>query len=126
MEKKSKIKNAKIMRAARDQVEKLVNIHLVSSGLPGRSLKRPSVSQLSARAEMFEQARSELYVEMDPHDAAYMLIKIGIPGPACRASCAQEYSTGYAQDLDEIRALWMAMAKRREALSVRDAHVIII
>jgi len=71
MEKKSKVKNAKIMRAAREQVEKL----------------------LSARAEMLEQARSEL------------------------ASCAQEYSTGYAQDLDEIRALWMAMAKRREALS---------
>jgi hypothetical protein len=71
---------------------------------------------------MLEQARSELYVEMDPHDAAYMLIKIVTSGPACRASCAQEYSAGYAQDLDEIRALWMAMAKRREALSVRDAH----
>ena len=123
MEKKSKLKNAKIMRAARDQVEKLVNILL---GLIRRSLKRPSVSQLSARAEMFEQARSELYAEMDPHGAAYMLIKIGIPGPACSASCAQEYSTGYARDLDEIRALWMAMAKRREALSVRDVHAIMV
>jgi hypothetical protein len=44
----------------------------------------------------------------------------------CRASCAQEYSTGYAQDLDEIRALWMAMAQRREALTVRDAHAMFL
>ncbi len=44
-------------------------------------------------------------------------------GRACRENVAQEYSTGYAQDLDEIRALWMAMAQRREALTVRDAHV---
>ena len=51
---------------------------------------------------------------------AYMLTKHAIR--ARRASCAQEYSTGYAQDLDEIRALWMAMAQRREALMVRDAH----
>ncbi len=43
-------------------------------------------------------------------------------GRACRENVAQEYSTGYAQDLDEIRALWMAMAQRREALTVRDAH----
>ncbi|KAF8483808.1 hypothetical protein DFH94DRAFT_724364, partial [Russula ochroleuca] len=71
LEKKSKVKNAKIMRAARDQVVKL----------------------LSARSRMLAQAQSEL------------------------ASCAQEYSTGYAQDLDEIRALWMAMAQRREALT---------
>ena len=50
---------------------------------------------------------------------AYMSTKFGIS--VRRASCAQEYSTGYAQDLDEIRALWMAMAQRREALMVRDA-----
>lgn len=39
-----------------------------------------------------------------------------------RENDAQEYSIGYARDLDEIRALWMAMAQRREALTVRDAH----
>jgi hypothetical protein len=44
---------------------------------------------------------------------------------ACRAICAQEYSTGYAQDLDEIRAHWMAIAQRREALTVRDAHAML-
>ena len=43
-------------------------------------------------------------------------------GWVCRENGAQEYWTGYAQDLDEIRALWMAMAQRREALTVRDAH----
>jgi ferredoxin-thioredoxin reductase catalytic subunit len=49
-----------------------------------------------------------------------MSIFIGDSGWACRENGAQEYSTGYAQDLDEIRALWMAMAQRREALTVRD------
>ncbi|KAI0282807.1 hypothetical protein BGY98DRAFT_61028 [Russula aff. rugulosa BPL654] len=71
LEKKNKAKHAKLMRAVRDQLEKL----------------------LSTRAGMLEQARNEL------------------------ENGAQEYSTGYAQDLDEIRALWMAIAQRREALT---------
>ncbi len=53
---------------------------------------------------------------------AYMPIKIGIL--VCRASLTQDYLTCYAQDLDEIRALWMAMVQRREALLVRHAHAI--
>ena len=101
MEKKSKLKNAKIMRAARDQVEKLVNILL---GLIRRSLKRPSVSQLSARAEMFEQARSELYAEMDPHYAAYMLIKIGIPGPRAERAAPRSIQ-------QVMREIWMRFAR---------------
>jgi len=70
LEKKNKVKNAKILRAARGQLEKL----------------------LSIRAALLEQARSEL------------------------ASCTQGYLTGYAQDLDEIRALRTATVQRREAL----------
>ncbi|KAI0002168.1 hypothetical protein BJV74DRAFT_817437 [Russula compacta] len=71
LEKKNKVKNAKIMRAARDQLEKL----------------------LSTRSQLLEQARSDI------------------------ASCAQDYLTSYAQDLDEIRTLWISMLQRREALS---------
>jgi hypothetical protein len=71
---------------------------------------------------MLEQARNELYVEMDIFIDAYICRFNWDPGWACRENGAQEYSTGYAQDLDEIRALWMAMAQRREALTVRDAH----
>jgi hypothetical protein len=71
---------------------------------------------------MLEQARNELYVEMDIFIDAYICQFNWDSGWACRENGAQEYSTGYAQDLDEIRALWMAMAQRREALTVRDAH----
>jgi len=70
-EKKNKAKTAKIMRAARGQLEEL----------------------LSTRSRLLEKARGEL------------------------AGLTQDYLTCYAQDLDEIRALWMAMVQRREALS---------
>jgi hypothetical protein len=74
---------------------------------------------------MLEQARNELYVEMDIFIDAYICQFNWDSGWAYRENGAQEYSTGYAQDLDEIRALWMAMAQRREALTVRDAHAMI-
>lgn len=106
------------MRAVRDQLEKLVT-RLVSSGLPERSPRRVSVSQLSTRAGTLEQARNELYVQMD---MTHICQCNRDSGWACRENGAQEYSTGYAQDLDEIRALWMAIAQRREALTVRDTH----
>jgi hypothetical protein len=43
-------------------------------------------------------------------------LKIRISG--CRARLTQDYLTGYAQELDEIRTVQMAMAQRQEALSV--------
>ncbi|KAI0302383.1 hypothetical protein B0F90DRAFT_212033 [Multifurca ochricompacta] len=70
LEKKNNAKNAKIMRAARDQLEKL----------------------LSSRAGLLEKTRIQL------------------------ETYTQEYLTGYARDLDEIRSLWAALIKRREAL----------
>ena len=39
----------------------------------------------------------------------------------CRARLTQDYLTGYAQELDEIRTVRMAMVQRQEALSVRRA-----
>ena len=71
---------------------------------------------------MLEQARNELYVEMDILMTHIYADFNSDSGWACRENGVQEYSTGYAQDLDEIRALWMAMAQRREALTVRDTH----
>jgi len=71
LEKKNKAKHAKIIRAARSQLEKL----------------------LSTRSQLLEEARSEL------------------------ARLTQDYLTGYAQELDEIRAVRMAMIQRQEALS---------
>jgi hypothetical protein len=72
---------------------------------------------------MLEQARNELYVEIMDILMTHIYARFNWDfGWACRENGAQEYSTGYAQDLDEIRALWMAMAQRREALTVRDAH----
>ena len=71
---------------------------------------------------MLEQARNELYVEMDILMTHIYADFNWDSGWACRENGTQEYSTGYAQDLDEIRALWMAMAQRREALTVRDAR----
>jgi hypothetical protein len=71
---------------------------------------------------MLEQAQNELYVEMDILMTHIYARFNWDPGWARRENGVQEYSTGYSQDLDEIRALWMAMAQRREALTVRDAH----
>ena len=60
---------------------------------------------------------------MDLH-YAYMPIKIGILVDS--ASLTQDYSTGHAQDLDEIRAILMIIAQRLQALSVRHARVMCI
>jgi hypothetical protein len=97
------------MRAARNQLEKLacglVCFHL------SRRLDAPSFAQQSTRSELLEQTRSQLYVEW-LLQYAYMS---NIPR---RASDAQEYLTRHAQDLDEVRSLWTAIVRRREALSV--------
>ncbi len=71
---------------------------------------------------MLEQAQNELYVEIDLLMTHIYARFNWDSGWTRRENGVQEYSTGYAQDLDEIRALWMAMAQRREALTVRDAH----
>lgn len=114
MEKKNKAKNAKIVRAARSQLEKLV-----------RSLVHFSrvilfiAQQLSTRSRLLDEARGELYVALYLH-YAYMPIKNrGLP--VCRARLTQDYLTGYAQELDEIRTVRMVMVQRQEALSVRRA-----
>ena len=60
---------------------------------------------------------------MDFH-YAYIPIKIGIPVDS--ANLSQDYSTGYAQDLDEIRALLMTIAQRLQALSVRHIRAMCI
>ena len=66
LEKKNKVKHARLMRSVKDQLEKLVHIlsHLVYLSVH-LLVRGVSVSQLSTRAGMLEQARNELYVEMD-------------------------------------------------------------
>lgn len=119
LEKKNKVKLARLMRSVKDQLEKLVHIlsHLVY------------LSVHSVRAYLSHSCRHALGC-WSKHGTNCMCKWISSPhdaynwdsGWTCRENGAQEYSTGYAQDLDEIRALWMAMAQRREALTVRDAH----
>ena len=122
LERKNKAKHAKLMRAVRDQLEKLVHI------LP--RLVYPSVHLGAYLPHSCRHApgcwskhgtNCKLCGNGYPHDA-YICRFNWDHGWACRENDAQEYSTGYAQDLDEIRALWVAMAQRRQALTVRDAH----
>ena len=122
LEKKNKAKHAKLMRAVRDQLEKLVHIwsHLVSLSIhSGAYLYLTAVD--TCRDAGTSTERTVCGDHEYPHDA-YMPDFNWDSGLACRENGAQEYAAGYAQDLDEIRALWMAMAQRREALTVRDAY----
>jgi len=85
LEKKNKGKHAKLMRAARDQVEKLVYISPLLL-YPGEYLGMHPFSQLSTRAVMLEQARIEVYVEMGSSRCIYMPIQEILAGPAERMS----------------------------------------
>ncbi|KAI0294419.1 hypothetical protein BC826DRAFT_1139434 [Russula brevipes] len=89
LNKKNKLKNAKLIRGARDQLENLACDPVGSE--PEKSLKRP-----------FSRA------DVDT---------IAVVGEGAVASCVQDHSTGYAQDLDELRSLWMSGLQLCEALS---------
>jgi hypothetical protein len=90
---------------------------VVSSGIqPGTVFYTPpSFAQLSTRSELLNQTQSQLYVR-------FFLLKTHIyrlyHDSGRRESDAQAYLTRHAQDLDEIRGLWTAIVRRREALSV--------
>lgn len=112
------------MRAARDQLEKLVHIlfHLVYPSV--HLCARICLTAVDTRRDVGASTERTVCGNGYSHDAYICRFNCDFlaAGWTCRENSAQEYSTGYAQDLDEIRALWMAMAQRREALTVRDAH----
>jgi hypothetical protein len=104
------------MRAARGQFEKLVRalVLFVSKH------NCPSFAQVSTRIEQVEKVRCELYASwtFTMHTCQ---LKSGILVDS--ASLTQDYSTGYAQDLDEIRAILMTITQRLQALSVRHVYL---
>ncbi|KAH9976188.1 hypothetical protein BGW80DRAFT_1291840 [Lactifluus volemus] len=91
-EKKNKAITAKKIRAARSQLEKLA-CGLFWYPTWNHLVYTLSFAQLSTRSELLNQSQSQL------------------------ESGTQEYLTRHGQDLDEIRGLWTAIVRRREALS---------
>jgi hypothetical protein len=110
-EKKNKAITAKKIRAARSQLEKLA-CGLFWYPTWNHLVYTLSFAQLSTRSELLNQSQSQLYVR-------FIFFNTHIYNDSGRReSGTQEYLTRHAQDLDEIRGLWTAIVRRREALSV--------